>query len=115
MAPHGDAWHRIARITMNERQRKGSIGFTLGGRHGPPDARKSLVGPGGREPDQRPDGPPDARQDKPTGVKAKRYNLTVRLSPDERERLAAIGRSVGAPDPLTLAETVRWLIRQHRI
>jgi hypothetical protein len=69
-----------------------------------PKPQKALPGP--------PDSPPEP---KPTGPRAPRYNLTVRLSADERDHLRAIGKAVGRPDPLTLAETVRWLIRQQRI
>lgn len=51
---------------------------------------------------------------KPKGVKSKRYNLTVRLSPDERDHLEMIGRTEGKPNPMSLAETVRWFIANWR-
>jgi len=69
---------------------------------------KALTGPATKAP-----GPdPGPIEPKGSGPRAPRYNLTVRLSGDERDRLEAIGRAVGKPNPLSLAATVRWLIQQ---
>lgn len=77
-----------------------------------PRAAITHENPPKRPPDASAEQADESPKPKPKGVRRARYNLTVRLSPDERERLEIIGRHVGRPDPLTLAETVRWLIGQ---
>lgn len=59
--------------------------------------------------------PGQGKPPKPRGIRKARYNFTVRLSEDERERLKAIGRKVGRPEPLGDAETVRWLIKEFNL
>jgi hypothetical protein len=93
---------------MNERRRTvPNLGPMVTATHRPePSKPRALEGPKpAPEPSTEPDSP---------NPRAPRYNLTVRLSADERDRLRAIGRAVGRPDPLPLAETIRWLIKQWR-